>query len=260
MSDKIIVNPAHPEIKAFAEKIASEGLPSGSEIIYNGRRNQIYKLSAGGRLVTVKAFRVPNPINSVAYATVRKSKARRSYEYALRLNEKGIHSPSPLAYIEKRNGITLARSYYICDFVDAPTVRNWEQRDDADEMLSALAQDMVKMHRLGIWHKDFSPGNILAKGNSKDGYEFYYVDINRMKFDVFDSKKLMQNFRCINLDERETRRLARHFAAAAGLDEKATEDAAAAELHYYRHHKGWQDKIKKLLKIGKYNPKRFKKK
>lgn len=260
MSQKIIVNPAYPEIKAFAEKIASDGVPSESEIIYNGRRNKIYKLQVGNRWVTVKAFRVPNPINSVAYATVRKSKARRSYEHALRLNQNGILSPTPLAYIENKKGFALERSYYICDFVDAPTVRNWEERTDADQMLAALAQDMVKMHRLGIWHKDFSPGNILAKGNPKEGYEFYYVDINRMKFDVHDHKKLMQNFRCINLDEQETRRLARHFAHAAGVDEKATEEAAAAQLHYYRHHKGWQDRIKKFLKIGKYNPKRFKKK
>ncbi len=258
MSEKIIINPDHIEMADFVRAVSERGIPADAEIIYKGRRNQIYKVKAGKRWVAIKAFRIPNMINTIAYSTVRKSKARRSYEHGLRLLENGILTPAPIAYIEHHRGPTLRRSYYICDYVDAPTVRNWEERADADDMLSALAENMVKMHRHGIWFKDFSPGNILAQGDPQHGYRFYYVDINRMKFDVYDSKFLLRNFRCINLDMEQTLRLARHYAMAAGLDQEAICQRAAAELNYYFHHKGAQDAVKKFLKVGKYSRKRAK--
>ena len=77
---------------------------------------------------------------------------------------------------------------------------------------------IVKLHQAGVWHKDFSPGNILYTGNAVDGYHFSYIDLNRMSFGISDRKKLMSMFRSINLNRAETERLGRYYALASGQD------------------------------------------
>ncbi len=253
MKTKIVINKEYPQVRAFAQEIARQGVPEDAEVIYQGRRNQIFKLSmADGRQVTIKRFKIPNWVNAIAYRTLRKSKARRSYEHGMQLLSHGFLTPTPLAYIELSKGLMLRHSYYICDFIDAPTVRFWEERPDCEPLLAAMASDLVKMHRQGVWHKDYSPGNILAQGNPKVGYKLYYVDINRMKFDMHDHKKQMRNFRSISLVEDETRHLARHYAQAAGIDPEQMQQIASQQLRTYLHKKELHNRITKFLHIGKY--------
>lgn len=255
MGVRIVTNENFPKIKELCSAIVEHGIPEYAEVIYNGRRNQIYKFKYGNRWITVKSFKIPNLINSIAYSTFRMSKAKRSYLYAKKLLQLGLLSPTPLAYIEERKRGRLKHSYYICDFIEGETVRNWEQRTDRDAMLQAMAEDLKKMHNLGVWHKDYSPGNIICNGNEKEGYTFQYIDINRMQFGVFDRERLMHCFSCIHLDEKETRRFAHYYALACGLDIKETEDRALKELAHYKKRKGSQDTFKRIFKIGKYNPK-----
>jgi hypothetical protein len=47
---------------------------------------------------------VPHLINKIVYKKFRKSKARRSYEYATLLLDKGIGTPQPIAFLENLIG------------------------------------------------------------------------------------------------------------------------------------------------------------
>ena len=240
----IVTRGENPALDDMASLIAREGMPPGAQVIYD-ERNRLFRVYVDSIPYIVKAFRRPNAINSVAYVTVRKSKARRSYENALRLELMGIDTPRPEAYMEVRHGLRLHESYYICRDVASPQIRHWERRPDAEAMLSAFADDIVRLHSLGVWHKDFSPGNILVSGDPQGGYRFYYIDLNRMKFDEHDPARLMSMFGRMHESEEPLRSLAAHYAAAlrrargagdpvpAGIDPARVEEQALAEFRRF---------------------------
>ena len=208
-------------------------LPPGAEYIYRGRNN-LYKIKFGNLSLVIKDFKTPHIINRHVYTTVRKSKAARSFLNALQMESLGFHTPSPVAYFEYHRATSLIYSAYVSEeLTDATEMRHWEDNPEASALLPQFAREMVRLHKAGVYHKDFSPGNILYTSDSMDGYNFYYVDLNRMKFNVSDHHTLMRMFRSINLNADETRRLAMLYAEAAGLDPEKTSEEALLQLYRY---------------------------
>jgi hypothetical protein len=83
----------------------------------SGDRNVIKLFDLNGQ-TNIKSFKVPNIVNKVAYKYFRKSKAKRSFEYATILLENGIGTPQPLAYYENYNSIGLLDSYYVSEHLE----------------------------------------------------------------------------------------------------------------------------------------------
>ena len=55
---------------------------SSGKILVSGQRNTIKLFEVYGVTLNIKSFKIPNLINSIIYKFFRKSKARRSYEFA----------------------------------------------------------------------------------------------------------------------------------------------------------------------------------
>src|SRR6478736_5146940 len=80
------------------------------KVFGDGKRNIIKLFELEGKTINVKSFKVPNLINKIVYKYFRKSKARRSFEYATLLLENEIGTPKPIAYLENYNWIGLKDS------------------------------------------------------------------------------------------------------------------------------------------------------
>ncbi len=236
-----------PRYAPVMKEIASGALPSDAEIIYRGR-NCVYKISRGGQWLCVKAFRRPGALNSLIYTRFRDGKAKRSFDFSLRLLSMGIGAPDPIGYAEVKRSGRLRESYYVSLLLDAGNLRQWEEKPDADALLNAFAAEMVKIHRCGVLHKDFSPGNVLYSKDAEGRYRFYLIDLNRMEFGVRSHSRLMRNFRAINLDPAQTVRLARRYAVAAGLDEDVVAHEAADQLAAYFRSKKIHRALKRIFK------------
>lgn len=265
IKNKIVVNPATPKARGIIEKVTTEGLPSNSTVIYKGRRNTLVSINcidgaidnATGLNVNVKAFRIPPFPNDYVYRSFREGKAKRSYYHALKLLERGFLTPTPLGYSECRQGIgtfgkhglwlRLTRSYYFCEQIPYRNFREWEKRDDIDRLLPAFGAEIARIHNAKIWFHDFSPGNIMANEIAPGEYQFYYVDLNRMDFDIDDEHKLMQMFKSITFDDKWVESLARAYAAAAGKDADRTTAMALDAAHTYRERHERKERIKRLL-------------
>lgn len=210
---RIVTAEGYDDTADMLRSIAAGEMPEGAVCIYPGTRNQLYTLPSPHGVLVVKCFRTPNAVNSIAYTTVRTSKACRSFLNSIRLQRLGISVPEPIAYAEERKGLRMRRSYYLSRAVEGDTIRFYEMRPDCDEMLRGLAREMLRMHLMGVWHKDFSPGNVIVKRDTDGRHSFNYVDLNRMAFNTVDHDKQLHMFERINYTELHTARLAHAYAS-----------------------------------------------
>jgi hypothetical protein len=162
-----------------------------------GKRNSIKKIEISGKNLVVKSFKKPILFNQLVYKFFRKSKARRSFEYATTLIELGIKTPKPIAYIEYFSMFGIQKSFYISEFVDYDlTFRELVHQPDYPEN-KAIVKEFTKftyeLHEKGVLFLDHSPGNtLILKRNGI--YDFYLVDLNRMQFGPISFEKRMKNF------------------------------------------------------------------
>jgi hypothetical protein len=164
----------------------------------NGDRNIIKLFELEGKTINIKSFKVPHLINKFVYKNFRNSKARRSYEYATLLLEKGIGTPQPIAFLEKFNAIGLQDSYYVSEhLVSELTFRELVEipdYPDHENILRQFTRFSFDLHEKGIEFMDHSPGNTLIKKVSENQYEFFLVDLNRMNFhESMDFEMRMKN-------------------------------------------------------------------
>ncbi len=157
-------------------------------------RNELKTISYKNTSTVVKSFKVPNIINKIAYTFFRSSKAKKSYEYSVKIGE---FTPDPIGYIEFYKYGLLNESYFVSkEFKYDFTIR--EPLLDADfphkeEVYRAFARFTLELHNAGIFHDDYSPGNILIK-RENDTLVFKIVDINRMKFLELSEDLRAENF------------------------------------------------------------------
>jgi hypothetical protein len=155
-------------------------------LFVDGARNKIKLFELGDKTINIKSFKVPNLVNRIIYKFIRKSKAKRSFEFATRLLEYEIGTPQPIAYFEKRTFLGFGNSYYISEQLFANlTFRELVEIPDYPEHAVILQQFMhfcFKLHEKGVEFLDHSPGNTLIVKTRSGEYQFYLVDLNRMKF------------------------------------------------------------------------------
>jgi serine/threonine protein kinase len=191
----IVINPREKQFTDFVKSTPSRFGREGATIYK--QRNEIRVFDAGGMLLNVKKFKTPSFFNRVIYTFFRPSKAERSFKYAIRLREQSISTPEPIAYIlTKRRGL-LYESYFISKQLhDYRTFYEFGKGGIAgrEHILSAFAVFTAELHEKGIYHKDYSPGNILFREAKGEEIEFSIVDINRMRFGKVSISKGCANF------------------------------------------------------------------
>nr|WP_317191308.1 lipopolysaccharide kinase InaA family protein [Flavobacterium agrisoli] len=151
-----------------------------------GQRNQIKLFDVKGLILNIKSFKIPNLINKIAYKYFRKSKAKRSFEFATILLEKGIGTPKPIAYYENFNWLGLLDSYYVSEHLETElTFRELVEipdYPDHENILRQFTHFTFQLHEKGVEFLDHSPGNTLIKKREAGIYDFFLVDLNRMNF------------------------------------------------------------------------------
>lgn len=197
----------YKEHKVFSENLDETSIKLISDVIKNfdeieggeGERNTIKNVSIRNLNLNIKSFKVPHLINRIAYSFFRKSKANRSFEYANDLIKKGINTPKPYAYFEYSELNLLCKSFYVSEqlsydltYRELTTDLNYP---DYDTILREFTRFTFDLHEKGINFLDHSPGNTLIKKNDTTGkYDFYLVDLNRMKFHTMSFEDRMKNF------------------------------------------------------------------
>lgn len=213
----------NPEFKSHEEEISAafQNFDQLGENYIVGERNRIKLFDIDNQKINIKAFKIPNKLNQLIYRYFRPSKAKRSFNYAQHLLQKGIGTPNPVAFFEEFGGLGLKRSYYASIHQDYDlTYRELvEVKDypDHENILRQFTQFCYKMHQSGIEFKDHSPGNTLIKKGKEGLYSFYLVDLNRMKFhDFMDIEQRMKNLSRLTPKKEMVQVMADEYAEISG--------------------------------------------
>ncbi|MGB6019285.1 MAG: lipopolysaccharide kinase InaA family protein [Sulfurimonadaceae bacterium] len=248
MSFKIEVAPLYPAFTSILTNIKSLFRSNGETI--HKARNELKIIELEGIACVVKAFRVPNIINQFAYAYIRKSKAYKSYHNAMQLQELGVNTPAPIGYIEFYDKGLIQESFFISEHYKYDfTMAHVRDDDPADKqaILEAFAAFTYAIHLKGVWHVDYSGGNILINRKESD-YEFSLVDINRMEFRKVSGYEGLENFNKMWFDEDALRTIAKKYAQLADLDETRAVNEVLAHDQKLKAHVLRRRKIKALFK------------
>jgi hypothetical protein len=181
------------------ERIRERFLPDRLEAAQQGvlrkARNTVWvaadPVRAGGRLVVKRAR--AEAWHKRLLSLFQPSKARRSWNSACEMERRGVATPEPVAFFERPvRHAALQGSYYVCRlFPGTGSVRTaftaFAAGADAYEGLPkeafyrALAAFVNHLHERGVYHRDLSAGNVLAR--VVDGRaDFSVIDTGRARF------------------------------------------------------------------------------
>lgn len=215
---KIIINPEYNYLTSFIHSLPNK-FDSEGDVIYKSR-NEIRVMDVDGLLLNVKRYKVPFILNRIVYTFFRAPKVVRAYEYAFKILKKGFCTPVPVAYIQGSKCGLIYDSYLIT--LQSECKRNFYEFGDGDwknraDILRAFAIYTARLHEAGIYHKDYSPGNILFE-KKEENIAFCLVDINRMYFGEINREKGCANFARLWGGEDMFRFLAKEYAQARNMD------------------------------------------
>lgn len=218
----MLINPKYEHLREWLEQLP-ENFEQLGEVIYD-KRNQLRVITApDGTLVNAKRYCIPHAVNRVVYSLgIRQPKGQRAFLYPARLLERGIDTPEPIAYIERRTCGLLGLSYFIS--VQSPLKHTFfefsqAQEGSYEEIAETLGRFVAMMHDRGVLHLDLSPGNILWD-KDEQGYHFAVVDINRMRFGEVGIQQGCATLCRMWGPKRFTELFVRSYAQARAFDEE----------------------------------------
>jgi len=228
--------------QAFLEALPEYFSHNGT--IIHHARNQIRVMDINGQKVNVKKYCIPPIVNRILYSVgLRRPKAKSTYVNAQEIINRGFSTPKPYAYILERKKGLLYHSYFISEQVEGVKPIGHQCTDK--KLIAALAEYTAQLHKKGLMHKDFTPGNILYK-QENGKYTFTLVDINR-----FHCQNTPIGFSgtCKNLmqplynDE-----LIKFFVFEYAKYRKINTGIVWPYVYFLRHWRNWYNRMKKALK------------
>lgn len=247
MKTEIFVHPIFSNLEDFIQQIAENFSDLGEEI-YSGR-NVVRLMNIDGKILVVKYFKRITLANRYIFATLRKSKARRAFEYSQRLLDMGITSPQPVAYINCYKYGMLHKCYYISLYTDyLPVQKIFDlPASQSLEALRAFSRFIYRVQKAGVFHKDLTIINVLY-AYENNHYDFSLIDNNRMRFRAYSLRRAMSNLKRLDLPVETIGIIAATYARATGVREIKILNAII--LNRWKFH--YRNLIKKWIKMPLY--------
>ena len=231
---KFEVAPEFVGLSLWIKQLQANFAGSGETIFKS--RNEVKVFKVGDYELNVKAFRIPNLVNRIVYVYFRNSKAARSFKNARKFFSLDIPTPAAIGFIDVIDNGLLSNSYYISLHHNYNFTLREAMKFDAglrDEILRQWVRfTYLKLHKNGIYHLDYSPGNTLIT-ETEGIYQFNIVDLNRLQFGSIGFEKGLGNFCRLEADNNTLSVIGQEYALLRGVE---PEKGASALVRIEREH------------------------
>lgn len=255
----VVISPKYFHLKEFINRVSCAELHSCNDnctVLHDGR-NSIKLYEVGEEKIVVKRFGRLSLLNRIIYGRLRKSKARRAFEYAAKLKNLGIETPEEVAYIENRHNGLMCESYYICLYTDYNSMLLFFYKrtlsavefEGITPLLDALAAFLFKVHEAGVIHNDLNYTNILYKRTDTGSYRFTLIDINRMEFcKHLTLEQRMHNLRRLNVSIPAHLYILQKYAELMGQKPQTLQMMVLDMRYKFEHKRAKTARIKAFLR------------
>jgi len=239
---KYKINSSYRNFKSFILNIKNHFDQNKNSI--HKARNELKIINDQDEDLVVKSFKIPNLIRRIIYTAFRDTKAKKSYEYSLKI---GNFTPTAIGYIEYYRNALLYDSYFLAKrFSYDFTIREPLLDDnflDKENILKAFAMFTFQLHEKEILHQDYSPGNILIK-KEKNAYHFQIVDINRMEFKTLSLKERLKNFSKLWINDHDLKTVVYLYANLLNEDKEVCYEMALRYSHKLKNKVNMKKRLK----------------
>jgi tRNA A-37 threonylcarbamoyl transferase component Bud32 len=151
----------------FLEQI--DKLMEKGDWLKQGNTSGVSRLRQNGRDICIKRYNHKGLFHSLRH-TIKGSRARKSWLYGHRLMMLGIATPKPLAYIERRKGPLVWKSYLVTEYVNGQNLHHFLRDKTVDKercsmIVRQILEMLERMQENGIIHRDLKQTNILITAN-----------------------------------------------------------------------------------------------
>lgn len=147
----------------FAARI--DGLMKAGKILKDGRTCYVSRLGWNGKDMVVKRYNHKGLIHSLRH-TIKRSRARRVWLHGHRLGMLNIATPRPLAFIERRRGMLVWKSYLVTEYVEGNNLHDFLCDDNVagrqkSEVCEQIRELLGRLSEHKISHGDLKHTNFL---------------------------------------------------------------------------------------------------
>lgn len=158
-----------------------DGLVESGEMLKDGDRSTVVKLSREGCDYLLKRYNLRGPLHTAAHLLLR-SRARWSWDSSLLTRDCGLVAPRPLACMECRFGAFRGRSYFLSEFVPGRSLLELALDPDTDSTrLEDLARRFAEIWKIlgqaHLSHGDMKATNFIV---SPEG-NLWMLDLDGMR-------------------------------------------------------------------------------
>ena len=179
------------------------------------KRNEIKRFDINGQTVCVKRYGIPPLFNRVLYSLGwRMPKAKRTYENAQEILNRGFSTPRQYGYVlEYKNG-WLGDCFSVGEYIE--DIHSLEDSHQDEALLRAFATYTAQLHEHGMMHRDYILNNILYRREGEE-YKFTLIDINRFVFRDKPIRGFLQRLNLMQPFNRQTelKKFVQAYTAAA---------------------------------------------
>ena len=159
-------------------RLLNDSLADECDIIHNGR-NKIWSVNLCDTQLVVKKF--GNEIIKRIIYSIKPTKAKKSMLNAIKLIERGVSTPYPIAFAERRNKLKILKeSWYITEYETSDSLGSTSSIYGS-KAIDAFAEFVANLHDMGIVHNDLNNTNVRVTISSNGRFHFSLIDLNRMR-------------------------------------------------------------------------------
>jgi tRNA A-37 threonylcarbamoyl transferase component Bud32 len=149
-------------------------------------------MSAGGPAgIFIKRYNYQSALYALKYL-FRSSRGKRTWKASHALLARGVPTPEPIAYAERRRARMLRESFFVTRasthaiplstlFPEAGPGAHDRYPVDKADLIRRTALLVRMMHERGIWHRDLKAGNILVEPMPGSGMQLYLTDLDGIR-------------------------------------------------------------------------------